>query len=65
MNEVKVEIGSLVKLPNQPDDDNIWIVLDTKQFFKSDGRVNAVRIRNMTGPTQTIWFPARKIKVIS
>ena len=64
MKEVKVEVGNLIKLPDQPDDDNIWIVLKTKNFFKSEDKVSAVRIRNMTGKPQEIWFPARKIEVI-
>ena len=64
MKQVKVEIGNLIKLPDQPDDDNIWIVLKTKNFFKSEDKVSAVRIRNMTGEPQVIWFPARKIEVI-
>ena len=64
MNDVEVEIGSLVKLPRQPDDDNIWIVLKVKRFFKHSYNVNAIRIRNMTGKPQEIWFPARKIEVI-
>ena len=62
MNEVKV--GNLIKLADQPDDDNIWIVLKVKRFFKHSNNVNAIRIRNMTGKPQEIWFPARKIEVI-
>jgi len=65
MNGIKVEVGNLIKLTNQPDDDNIWIVLGVRRFFKSENRVNAVRIRNMTGKSQEIWFPARKIEVLS
>ena len=63
MKEVKVEIGDLVKLTRQPDDDNIWIVLKVKRFFKSENKVNAVRIRDMNSPRE-IWYPARHIKVI-
>ena len=63
MKDIKVEVGNLVKLPRQPDDDNIWIVLKVKHFFKSDNRVNAVRIRNMSKP-QEIWYPSRHIEVI-
>ena len=64
MKQIKVEVGNLIKLTDQPDDDNIWIVLKTKNFFKSEDKVSAVRIRNMTGKSQEIWFPARKIEVI-
>ena len=64
MNDIKVEIGDLVKLTRQPDDDNIWIVLKVKRFFKSENKVNAVRIRDMNSPRE-IWYPARHIKVIS
>ena len=64
MNGIKVEVGNLIKLTDQPDDDNIWIVLGVRRFFKSENRVNAVRIRNMTGKSQEIWFPVRKIEVI-
>ena len=64
MKDIKVEVGNLIKLTRQPDDDSIWIVLKVKHFFKSDGRVNAVRIRNMTGKPQEIWYPSRKIEVI-
>ena len=64
MKQVKVEVGNLIKLSDQPDDDNIWIVLKTKNFFKSEDRVSAVRIRNMTGKPQEIWFPDRKIEVL-
>ena len=63
MKEVKVEIGSLVKLTRQPDDDNIWIVLKVKRFFKSENKVNAVRIRDMNSPRE-IWYPSRHIEVI-
>ncbi len=64
MNEVQIEVGNLIKLTDQPDDDNIWIVLKVKKFFKSENKINAVRIRNMTGKSQEIWFPVRKIEVI-
>ena len=64
MKDIKVEVGNLIKLTRQPDDDNIWIVLGVRHFFKSDGRVNAIRIRNMTGKPQEIWYPSRKIEVI-
>ena len=64
MKQVKVEVGNLIKLSDQPDDDNIWIVLKTKNFFKSEDRVSAVRIRSMTGEAREIWFPARRIEVI-
>ena len=65
MNEVQIEVGNLIKLTDQPDDDNIWIVLDVRRFFKSENKINAVRIRNMTGKSQEIWFPVRKIEVLS
>ncbi len=60
----EVGVGNLIKLTDQPDDDNIWIVLRVRRFFKSEDKVNAVRIRNMTGKPQEIWFPVRKIEVI-
>lgn len=59
-----IEIGNLIKLTDQPDDDNIWIVLDVRRFFKSDDVHNAVKIRNMTGESREVWFPARKVEVI-
>jgi len=65
MKDIKVEVGNLIKLNKQPDDDNIWIVLKVKKFIKSTGenRVNAVRIRDMNSPRE-IWYPSRHIKVI-
>ena len=63
MKDIKVEVGNLIKLTRQPDDDNIWIVLGVRHFFKSDGRVNAVRIRTMNN-SKEIWYPSRHIKVI-
>ena len=65
MKDIKVEVGNLIKLPRQPDDDSIWIVLDVRRFFKSENRVNAVRIRNMTGKPQEIWHPVRYCEVIA
>tara|TARA_B100000287_G_scaffold412687_1_gene443408 strand:+ start:769 stop:963 length:195 start_codon:yes stop_codon:yes gene_type:complete len=63
MNEV--EVGNLIKLTRQPDDDSIWIVLKVKRFIKSTGedKVNAVRIRDMNSPRE-IWYPSRHIEVI-
>ena len=48
----EVEVGNLIKLTRQPDDDSIWIVLKVKRFIKSTGenKVNAVRIRDMYSP---------------
>jgi len=63
MKDIKVEVGNLIKLPRQPDDDNIWIVLGVRHFFKSEDRVNAVRIRDMYSPRE-IWYPSRHIEVI-
>ena len=63
MKDIKVEIGNLVKLTRQPDDDSIWIVVDVRRFFKSENKVNAVRIRDMYSPRE-IWYPSRHIKVI-
>ena len=63
MKDIKVEVGNLIKLPRQPDDDNIWIVLGVRHFFKSEDRVNAVRIRTMNN-SKEIWYPSRHIKVI-
>ena len=63
MKQVKVEVGNLIKLTRQPDDDSIWIVLKVKHFFKHSNNVNAVRIRNMHRP-QEIWYPSRHIEVI-
>ena len=61
----EVEVGNLIKLTRQPDDDSIWIVLKIKKFIKSTGedKVNAVRIRDMYSPRE-IWYPARHIEVI-
>ena len=61
----EVEVGNLIKLPRQPDDDSIWIVLKVKKFIKSTGenKVNAVRIRDMNSPRE-IWYPSRHIEVI-
>ena len=63
MNEV--EVGNLIKLTRQPDDDSIWIVLKVKRFIKSTGedKVNAVRIRDMNSPRE-IWYPSRHIEII-
>ena len=63
MKDIKVEVGNLIKLTRQPDDDSIWIVLKVKYFFESDKRVNAVRIRDMNSPRE-IWYPSRHIEVI-
>ncbi len=63
MKDIKVEVGNLIKLTRQPDDDSIWIVLKVKHFFESDKRVNAVRIRDMNS-TREIWYPARHIEVL-
>jgi hypothetical protein len=63
MNDIKVEVGNLIKLTKQPDDDSIWIVVDVRRFFKSEDRVNAVRIRDMYSPRE-IWYPSRHIEVI-
>ena len=63
MKPVKVEVGNLIKLIRQPDDDSIWIVLKVKKFFKSEDKVNAVRIRDMNSPRE-IWYPSRHIEVI-
>ena len=63
MNGIKVEVGNLIKLTDQPDDDNIWIVLGVRRFFKSENKVNAVKIRTMNGPRE-IWYPSRHIEVI-
>ena len=63
MKEVKVEVGNLVKLTRQPDDDSIWIVVDVRKFFKSEDKVNAVRIRDMYSPRE-IWYPSRHIEVL-
>ncbi len=63
MNDIKVEVGNLVKLTRQPDDDSIWIVIDVRRFFKSANKVNAVRIRDMNSPRE-IWYPSRHIEVI-
>jgi hypothetical protein len=63
MNDIKVEVGNLIKLTRQPDDDNIWIVVDVRRFFKSEDRVNAVRIRTMNN-SKEIWYPSRHIEVI-
>jgi hypothetical protein len=63
MNDIKVEVGNLVKLTRQPDDDSIWIVIDVRRFFKSENKVNAVRIRDMNSPRE-IWYPSRHIEVI-
>ncbi len=63
MKDIKVEVGNLIKLPRQPDDDSIWIVIDVRRFFKSENKVNAVRIRDMNSPRE-IWYPSRHIKVI-
>ena len=63
MKDIKVEIGNLIKLPRQPDDDSIWIVIDIRRFFKSENKVNAVRIRDMNSPRE-IWYPSRHIEVI-
>ena len=73
MKEVEVKVGNLIKLNDEIDDDNIWIVLKVKHFFKSDDKVNAVRIRSLTNKlshltghhSKEIWHPARKIKVIA
>ena len=61
----QVEVGNLIKLTRQPDDDSIWIVLKVKRFIKSTGedKVNAVRIRDMNSPRE-IWYPSRHIKVL-
>jgi hypothetical protein len=61
----EVEVGNLIKLTRQPDDDSIWIVLKVKKFIKSTGenKVNAVRIRDMNSPRE-IWYPSRHIEVI-
>jgi len=61
----QVEVGNLIKLTRQPDDDSIWIVLKVKRFIKSTGedKVNAVRIRDMNSPRE-IWYPSRHIEVI-
>jgi len=61
----EVEVGNLIKLTKQPDEDSIWIVLKVKKFIKSTGenKVNAVRIRDMYNPRE-IWYPSRHIKVI-
>ena len=45
------------------DDDSIWIVVDVRRFFKSENKVNAVRIRDMNSPRE-IWYPSRHIEVI-
>ncbi len=63
MKDIKVEVGNLVKLTRQPDDDSIWIVIDVRRFFKSENKVNAVRIRDMNSPRE-IWYPSRHIEVI-
>jgi hypothetical protein len=63
MKDIKVEVGNLIKLTRQPDDDSIWIVVDVRRFFKSEDRVNAVRIRDMYSPRE-IWYPSRHIEVI-
>ena len=65
MKDIKVEVGNLIKLTKQPDEDSIWIVLKVKKFIKSTGenKVNAVRIRDMNSPRE-IWYPSRHIKVI-
>jgi len=63
MKDIKVEVGNLVKLTKQPDDDSIWIVIDVRRFFKSENKVNAVRIRDMNSPRE-IWYPSRHIEVI-
>ena len=63
MKDINVEVGNLIKLTRQPDDDSIWIVLKVKKFFKSENKVNAVRIRDMYRPRE-IWYPSRHIKVI-
>ena len=63
MKDIKVEVGNLIKLTRQPDDDNIWIVVDVRHFFKSEDRVNAVRIRTMND-SKEIWYPSRHIEVI-
>ena len=65
MKQIKVEVGNLIKLTRQPDDDSIWIVLKVKRFIKSTGedKVNAVRIRDMNSPRE-IWYPSRHIEVI-
>ena len=63
MNDIKVEVGKLIKLTRQPDDDSIWIVLKVKKFFKSENKVNAVRIRDMNS-TRELWYPSRHIEVI-
>ena len=61
----EVEVGNLIKLTRQPDEDSIWIVLKVKKFIKSTGenKVNAVRIRDMNSPRE-IWYPSRHIEVI-
>ena len=65
MKDIKVEVGNLIKLTRQPDDDSIWIVLKVKKFIKSTGenKVNAVRIRDMYS-SREIWYPSRHIEVI-
>ena len=65
MKDINVEVGNLIKLTRQPDDDSIWIVLKVKRFIKSTGedKVNAVRIRDMNSPRE-IWYPSRHIEVI-
>jgi hypothetical protein len=63
MKDIKVEVGNLIKLTRQPDDDSIWIVVDVRRFFKSEDRVNAVRIRDMYSPRE-IWYPSRHIEVL-
>ena len=65
MKDIKVEVGNLIKLTRQPDDDNIWIVLKIKKFIKSTGedKVSAVRIRDMNSPRE-LWYPSRHIEVL-
>jgi len=63
MKDINVEVGNLIKLTRQPDDDSIWIVIDVRRFFKSENKVNAVRIRDMNSPRE-IWYPSRHIEVI-
>ena len=59
----EVEVGNLIKLTRQPDDDSIWIVIDVRRFFKSENKVKAVRIRDMYSPRES-WYPSRHIEVI-
>jgi|TARA_R110001583_G_scaffold21444_8_gene81480 hypothetical protein len=68
-------VGSLVKLHSPNDDDNIWIVVGTKDFSRSTGesKLMAVKVRCMTDRPSNVratrakefWHPVRYCEAIA